>query len=90
MSKKNGNKVYISDINKEIVKEDEIKYEQVSKIMMMKDILKLINKVDDIEQKIINLEAREKHSTREIMLMIEVINNERKEYLNANSKEKSI
>lgn len=90
MSKKNGNKVYISDINKEIVKEDEIKYEQLSKIMMMKDILKLINKVDDIEQKIINLEAREKHSTREIMLMIEVINNERKEYLNASNKEKSI
>ena len=90
MSKKNGNKVYISDINKEIVKEDEIKYEQVSKIMMMKDILKLINKVDDIEQKIINLEAREKRSIREIMLMIEVINNERKEYLNANNKEKSI
>jgi hypothetical protein len=90
MSKKNGNKVYISDINKEIVKEDEIKYEQLSKIMMMKDILKLINKVDDIEQKIINLEARERHSTREIMLMIEVINNERKEYLNASNKEKSI
>ena len=60
------------------------------KIMMMKDILKLINKVDDIEQKIINLEARERHSTREIMLMIETITSERKEQSNASKKEKSI
>jgi len=65
-------------------------YEQVSKVMMMKDILKLINKVDDIEQKIINLEAREKHSTREIMLMIEAITSEIKEQSNASKKEKSI
>jgi len=65
-------------------------YEQVSKIMMMKDILKLINKVDDIEQKIINLETRERHSTREIMLMIETINSERKEQSNASKKEKSV
>jgi len=65
-------------------------YEQVSKIMMMKDILKLINKVDDIEQKIINLEAREKLSTREIMLMIETITSEIKEQSNASNKEKSI
>jgi len=65
-------------------------YEQVSKIMMMKDILKLINKVDDIEQKIINLEARERHSTREIMLMIETITSEIKEQSNASKKEKSI
>ena len=60
------------------------------KIMMMKDILKLINKVDDIEQKIINLEARERHSTREIMLMIETITSERKEQSNASKKEKSV
>tara|TARA_R100000750_G_scaffold5263_1_gene4101 strand:- start:190 stop:420 length:231 start_codon:yes stop_codon:yes gene_type:complete len=60
------------------------------KIMMMKDILKLINKVDDIEQKIINLDAREKHSTREIMLMIETITSERKEQSNASKKEKSV
>ena len=60
------------------------------KIMMMKDILKLINKVDDIEQKIINLEARERHSTREIMLMIETITSEIKEQSNASKKEKSI
>ena len=65
-------------------------YEQVSKIMMMKDILKLINKVDDIEQKIINLEARERHSTREIILMIETITSEIKEQSNASKKEKSI
>ena len=65
-------------------------YEQVSKIMMMKDILKLIDKVDNIEQKIINLDAREKHSTREIMLMIEEINNKRKEHSNASKKEKSV
>ena len=60
------------------------------KIMMMKDILKLINKVDDIEQKIINLEARERHSTREIMLMIETITSEIKEQSNASKKEKSV
>ena len=65
-------------------------YEQVSKIMMMKDILRLINKVDDIEQKIKNLDAREKHSTREIMLMIETITSEIKEQSNASKKEKSI
>tara|TARA_R100001086_G_scaffold110469_1_gene56227 strand:- start:225 stop:497 length:273 start_codon:yes stop_codon:yes gene_type:complete len=90
MSEKNGNKIFISDINKEIVEENEMKYEQVSKIMMMKDILKLINKVDDIEQKIINLEARERHSTREIMLMIETITSEIKEQSNASKKEKSV
>ena len=56
----------------------------------MKDILKLINKVDDIEQKIINLEARERHSTREIMLMIETITSEIKEQSNASKKEKSV
>ena len=65
-------------------------YEQVSKIMMVKDILRLINKVDDIEQKIINLETKYKHSTREIMLMLETINNEKREQSNASKKEKSI
>tara|TARA_Y100000310_G_C19960889_1_gene481159 strand:- start:28 stop:264 length:237 start_codon:yes stop_codon:yes gene_type:complete len=65
-------------------------YEQVSKIMMVKDILRLINKVDDIEQKIINLETKYKHSTKEIMLMLETINNEKREQSNASKKEKSI
>ena len=65
-------------------------YEQVSKIMMVKDILRLINKVDDIEQKIIYLETKYKHSTREIMLMLETINNEKREQSNASKKEKSI
>ena len=73
-----------------MMSEENGSYEQVSKIMMMKDILKLINKVDDIEQKIINLDAREKHSTREIMLMIETITSEIKEQSNASKKEKSI
>ena len=73
-----------------MMSEENGSYEQVSKIMMMKDILKLINKVDDIEQKIINLEARERHSTREIMLMIETITSEIKEQSNASKKEKSI
>ena len=73
-----------------MMSEENGSYEQVSKIMMMKDILKLINKVDDIEQKIINLDTREKHSTREIMLMIETITSERKEQSNASKKEKSV
>ena len=73
-----------------MMSEENGSYEQVSKIMMMKDILKLINKVDDIEQKITNLEARERHSTREIMLMLETINNEKREQSNASKKEKSI